>query len=81
MYKNSILSRNETNAAKNNSLTDSINSYYGLLTENEKLKVIDEITVEDIYNAANYIFNNKPVYSILATENTIKANENYLKNL
>ena len=45
------------------------------------LDEIDKITVDDIYNAANYIFSTKPTYSILATEDTLKANETYLNGL
>ena len=80
-YKNYILNVNETSAAKNDSLAASFTSYYGPLEDNEILKVIDTITAEDIYNAANHIFRNKPTYSILATENTLKANEKFLKSL
>ena len=48
---------------------------------NEALKMIDSITVDDIYNTADYVFSGKPVYSILATENTLKANQEYLNKL
>ena len=44
-------------------------------------QVYDEITSDDIYNAANYIFKGKPIYSILATDNTLKANKDYLDKL
>ena len=80
-YKNMILSDVETTSGKNNSLTANITSLYGPLADNELLKMIDSITVDDIYNAANYIFKGKPTYSILATENTIKANEDFFKTL
>lgn len=80
-YKNDLLSCNETTRDKNSSLYDGLSSPYGPLTDNEILKVIDTITVEDIYNAANYIFSGKPIYSIVATEKTLKANEEYLKSL
>lgn len=80
-YKNNLLSYNETTADRNSSLASEITSMYGPLTDNEALKMIDKITVDDIYNVANYIFKNKPIYSILATENTLKANEEYFKNL
>ncbi len=80
-YKNSILSSTETTSGKNSSLSDNNTSLYGALAANELLKVIDSITVDDIYNAANYIFNTKPTYSILATENTLKANEEFFKTL
>lgn len=80
-FKNVILTMNETSEDKNASLADGLEGFYGPLFDNELLKVVDEITVDDIYNAANYVFAGKPVYSILATENSLKANEEYLKNL
>ncbi|MBE7709114.1 MAG: insulinase family protein [Cyanobacteria bacterium SIG32] len=80
-YKNVILSMNETSEDKNASISDGMQGFYGPLTDNELLKVVDEITVDDIYNAANYVFAGKPTYSILATENTLKANEEYFKTL
>ena len=80
-YKNIILTMNETSEDKNASLSDGMQSFYGPLADNELLKIIDEITVDDIYNAANYVFAGKPMYSILATENTLKANEEYFKTL
>ena len=43
--------------------------------------MIDSITADDIYNAANYIFAGKPVYSIVATENTLKHNQEFLNSL
>lgn len=79
--KNIILSDVETTTGKNNSLAVNSAGMYGVLADNETLKLIDKITVDDIYNAANYIFSNKPTYSILATTNTLKANENYFKSL
>ena len=79
--KNVILNSNETNIGKNKSLEYGITSPYGIEAENLILKTIDEITVDDIYNAANYIFKGKPVYSILATDNTLKANKDYLDKL
>ena len=80
-YINSILSNNETSSDRNNSLAASVHSQYGLTYENKLIKAVEEVTAEDIYNAANYIFNNKPTYSILATQNTLDANETYLQTL
>ena len=80
-YKHFILCSNETGSGRNNSLADSFSSYYGPLECNEILKIVDSITAEDIYNAANYVFKGKPNYSILATENTLKANKEYLEAL
>ena len=79
--KNMILTDTETAAGKNDSLTAFITDFNGPLADNELLKIIDTITVDDIYNAANYIFSGKPTYSVLATENTLKANEEYFKTL
>ena len=79
--KNVIYSNNETTFGKTDSLEMGLSSMYGPLTENEVLKVIDTITAEDIYNAANYIFSGKPTYSIVATEKTLNANADYLKSL
>ena len=79
--KNMILTDTETAAGKNDSLTAFITDFNGPLADNELLKIIDTITVDDIYNAANYIFSGKPTYSVLATENTLKANEEFFKTL
>lgn len=79
--KNAILSQNEGGLDKTETLDYSLASAYGITRENKLLDIIDSITPDDIYNAANYIFNEKPVYSIVATENTLKANEEYLNSL
>lgn len=79
--KNNILSQNESNLGKNEGLDYNLNSVYGVTRENQILELIDKITVDDIYHAANYIFKEKPTYSIVATDNTLKANEDYLKSL
>ncbi len=80
-FKNTILSDTETSFGKNNSIAANVNDLNGPLADNELLKAIDKITTDDIYNAANYIFSGKPTYSVLATENTLKANEDFFKNL
>ncbi len=49
--------------------------------DNKLIETIDTITTDDIYNAANYIFAGKPVYSIVATENTLKHNAEFLDKL
>lgn len=79
--RNRILNSNETNAGKNKSLEYGLISPYGINQENMILEMINEITPEDIQNAANYIFKGKPVYSILATENTLKQNKEFLNSL
>ena len=79
--KNAVLNANETNKGKNKSLEYGLISPYGINSENLILQTIDEITPDDIYNAANYIFKDKPVYSILATENTLNENKDFLDSL
>lgn len=80
-YKNIILNLNHTGADRAGNVLDGINNTYGAMLDNLILEEIDKITVDDIYNAANYIFSGKPTYSIVATENTLKVNEEYLKSL
>lgn len=79
--RNRILNSNETNSGKNKSLEYGLISPYGINQENMILEMINKITPEDIQNAANYIFKGKPVYSILATENTLKQNKEFLNSL
>jgi len=79
--KNLILNDNQSPAYKALSLANDVNTPYSIYRTNMLLDEIDKITADDIYNAANYIFNQKPTYSILATQDTINANENYLKTL
>ena len=79
--KNSVLNSNESNSGKNKSIGYGLISPYGIGQENLILETIDSITADDIYNAANYIFKGKPVYSILATENTLNANKEFLDSL
>lgn len=80
-YKNTLLNDNHTAADRADNVLNGINNPYGAMRQNLILQEIDKITVDDIYNAANYIFAGKPVYSIVATENTLKANDEYLKSL
>ena len=79
--KNSILNMNNTYGSQNDGLLYNLNTPYGISRDNEALNMIDSITADDIYNTANYVFSGKPIYSIVATENTLKANEIYLKSL
>ena len=79
--KNAILNNNHSDLGKSLSLLNSAFSPYGVEKTNMLLKEIDNITKDDIYNAANYIFSTKPTYSILATDDTLKANKDYLQSL
>jgi predicted Zn-dependent peptidase len=79
--KNDILSGNESTSGKTHALLKGMTTIYGISRENQKLEIIDQITADDIQNAAKYIFSGKPTYSIVATENTLKHNEEYLNLL
>ena len=48
---------------------------------NEQYNIIDSITKEDIQKAANYVFNNKPIYSLVASKDTLNANKEFLDTL
>ena len=71
----------ETNSDKTSALLGSNKSYYGSDYMNKRLADIDTITAEDIQIAAQNIFNSKPIYSITATDETLKQNQDYLKKL
>ena len=53
----------------------------GIEYKNKVYEIIDSITREDIDNMAHYIFSKKPVYSIVASKDTLEANKEYLEGL
>lgn len=79
--KNSILNSNHNPEDKTISLLYGLKSPYGINRENQLFDEIDKITVDDIYNTANYIFAGKPIYSIVATKDTLEANKNFFTKL
>ncbi len=79
--KSQILTNFEMNDDKNSILLHDSGTPYGLNYINEQMAMIDEITKDDILNAAKYVFSSKPVYSLAATKDALAANENYLANL
>ena len=79
--KNSLLNSNNTPFGRTISLMQGMESPYGITRENQLYDEIDKITADDIYNAANYIFSGNPTYSILATEDTLNANKEFLNSL
>lgn len=79
--KNSILNSTHSPEGKNSNILNGLESPYGINRTNKLFEEIDKITVDDIYNAANYIFAGKPIYSIVATENSLKANKDFLSSL
>ena len=79
--KNSILNSTHSPEGKTSNILNGLESPYGINRTNKLFDEIDKITTEDIYNAANYIFAGKPIYSIIATENSLKANKDFLSSL
>ncbi len=69
--KTSILNGLETDSAKLADAHCSSSSVYGLNYNTALLDAIDRITAEDIKSAANYIFQNPPVTSIVASQKTL----------
>ena len=54
---------------------------FGIKRIDEYVKAIDKITKQDIMDAAKHIFSNKPVYSILASPDTINNQNSYISSL
>ena len=79
--KNTLLNSNNTPFGRTISLLQGLESPYGITRENQLYNEIDKITADDIYNTANYIFSGKPTYSIVATEDTLNANKDFLASL
>lgn len=80
-FKRQLLNATENSADKVLTASKGINSVNGLDEINQEYNEIDGITKEDIINAANKIFNNKPLYSVRASKDTIDANEEFFKTL
>ena len=71
--KTNFLGSLEGNHSKSNLLLGNMNSYYGIDYSKKYLEAIDKITAEDIKAAANYVFANKPITSIVASQYTLDA--------
>ena len=70
--KTQILNSLESSASQTVVLNSAKDNALGINAINNNLKLIDEITPQDIQNAANYIFNSNSITSILASQNTLK---------
>ena len=79
--KNTILSGAERTVGKNAEILAGASGFYGANYINQLLDEVDKITIEDIYNTANYVFAGKPIYSIVATKDTLDFNKDYLNSL
>ena len=80
--KNVLLTSSESSIGKTFDIMKGMRgSYYGADYVNQLFETIDEITVEDIQRAAQYVFANKPIYAIAATKETLQYNKEYLDSL
>lgn len=70
-YKTKILNAIESSEGQTHVLSNSQNTPYSIASTGEALKIIESITPDDIYNAANYIFGGHSVISILASQKTL----------
>lgn len=79
--KNDLLNAAEHPIGRSELLNDGLHSFYGLTNINQKFAMIDKISADDIQNVAKNVFGGKPVYSILATQNTLDNNKEFFKSL
>ena len=75
------LLNNEGNFAKITALESGLNSPYSIDLKNKVYAEVDKITKRDIIECAQKIFSNKPVYTIVASEDTLNANKDFLDGL
>ena len=71
----------ETTGDKLADLVNGLSHKEGISYNNRLFEVIDTITREDIDNISKEIFSKKPVYSIVASEDTLKENAKFLESL
>ncbi len=73
MLKTQLLNETETNLGMTTQFHQNRNSAYGTKEYELLLNAIDKVTIEDIQAAANYVFQNQPVTSIVASQKTLNA--------
>lgn len=79
--KQTIASQMELPATKCALVSMNMTQPYGIKRIDEYVNAIDKITKQDIKDAACHVFSNKPVYSILASPDTVSNNMDYINNL
>ena len=75
------LLNNEGNYPKLHSLIMGMESKYGIDYKNKIYDEVDKITKEDITKFAKKVFTQKPVYTIVCSQDTLDANKEFLKQL
>ena len=78
--KQSLIGQCQNPYTETDLLSINIAEPYGIERIDKYLVAIDKISKEDIRNAARYIFSFKPTISILASEDTINSQIDYLKS-
>ena len=71
----------ETINSKLRALDRGLKSEYGIDFDNQIFNEIDSVTREDIQNFASKVFKNPPIYSIVASKDTLEANKEFLESL
>lgn len=79
--KQNIASETELPSSATSLISMNLTQPYGLRRIDEYVKAIDKITKQDIMDAAKHVFSNKPVYSILASPDTVNNQMNYINSL
>lgn len=79
--KTNILNIIESGHGQTADLFFSVGTPYGVDYVNKQFEIIDQITPEDIYNTARYVFKSKPIYSITATKDSLDYNKEFLQGL
>ena len=71
MLKTCILSCLETNLDKLSAIHDDAETPYDIQFTQALLEAIDKVTADDVKAAANYVFANQPITSIVASQKTL----------
>ncbi len=72
-YKTQVLNSIETGSDKAVEFQCNKSTYYDIRYKEELFDAIDRVSVDDIRAAANYVFQNPPVTSIVASQKTLDA--------
>ncbi len=72
-YKTQILNSFETSTDKTSSFSASKYSPYDINYWSKIFDAIDNVTIDDIRSAANFVFANPPITSIVASQNTLDS--------
>ena len=79
--KQRIAKQTELPSSETDLLSMNMTLPYGIKRIDEYVKAIDMITVDDIKQAANHVFKNKPTVSILASADTVENQKEYISSL